>query len=463
MASRSEYDIAIVGAGPGGYVAAIRAGQLGLKTAVVERDELGGICLNWGCIPSKAILRNAEIVSLFKRSEDFGITYDNLHVDYSKAIERSRKVAARMVRGVAYLFRKNKVDHIKGEARLTDAHTLSVSPGEDVIHAKNIIIATGARARTIPPLPVDEDLVITSRQALEQTNLPSSAVVVGGGAVGVEFASVYNAYGVDVTIVELLPRLLPNEDEEISQQLERSLSKQGINVMTGSKVTGMTRDGNGATLRVEQAGGAVDVQCDKVLVAVGVQGNVEGIGLEEVGVAIDGGFVQIDDGMATNVPGVYAIGDVTNKLLLAHAASAQGVYAVEAIAGREPAALSYLNMPKATYCSPQVASFGLTEKEAQEQGYDVKVGKFPYQANGKAAAMGESEGLVKLVTDAEYGEILGAHMIGADVTELLAELSMTRMLEGSVTELGWMVHSHPTLSETLKEAALAVVDEAIHI
>ena len=463
MASRLEYDIVVVGAGPGGYVAAIRAGQLGLKTAVVERDELGGICLNWGCIPSKALLRNADVVTLVKRAGEFGITYDNLQVDYSKAIDRSRTVVTKLTRGVAHLLRKNKVDHIKGEARFTGAHTLTVTPSEDVLQAKNIIIATGARPRTIPSLPIDGEQVITSREALEQKDLPPSAVIVGGGAVGVEFASVYNAYGVNVTIVEMLPHILPNEDEEISQQLERSLSRRGIALMTSSKVAGVTHNGNRTTLRVEGADGTAEVQCDKVLVAIGVQGNVENLGLEKAGISTEGGFIQIDAGMATGVPGVYAIGDVTGKLLLAHAASAQGVFAVDTIAGLDPPALSYQDMPKATYCSPQVASFGLTEREAREEGYDVKVGKFAFQASGKALTLGDTEGMIKLVTDAKYGEILGAHMIGAEVTELLAELSMTRMLEGTATELAWMVHAHPTLSETLKEAALAVRGQAIHV
>ena len=458
----TEYDVAIIGAGPGGYVAAIRAGQLGLKTALVEREEMGGVCLNWGCIPSKAILRNAEVVSLVKRAADFGITFDNLHIDYSKAIQRSRRVVARMVRGIAYLLRKNKVDYLAGAAQFIDAHTLRLSPDDSVVRAKNIIIATGARPRSLPILPLDEDVVITSRQALEQTDLPSSAVVLGGGAVGVEFASVYNAYGVDVTIVELMSRILPNEDEEISQLLERSLSRKGITVMTGTRAVGFSRNGSRANLMVERDSGKVEIDCDKVLVAVGVQGNVEGLGLESAGVVTEGGFIPIDDSMATSRPSVYAIGDVTGKLLLAHAASAQGVHVVESIAGKQPPPLNYLDMPKATYCSPQVASMGLTEKQAEEQGYEVKVGRFPYQASGKAAAMGESEGMVKLVTDTAYGEVLGAHMIGADVTELLAEISMTRMLEGGVTELGWMVHAHPTLSETLKEASLDAAGAAIH-
>ncbi len=464
MASRSEYDIAVIGAGPGGYVAAIRAAQLGLKAAVIEREEqLGGVCLNWGCIPSKALLRNAEVVSLVKRAGDFGISFDNLTLDYSKAIDRSRSVVSRLTRGVAALLRKNSVDHIQGDARFRDPHTLTVSPSEDVVHAKNVIIATGARPRSIPSIDLAHPLVDTSRQAIERRELPSSVVIVGGGAIGVEFASIYHAYGVEVTVVELLPNLLPNEDQEISQQLERSFSRQGINFITGATVTGMTSNGNTAAVQVRRGGADSEIQCQRVLVAVGVQANADTLGLEDVGIATERGFIQIDDNMATSVPGVYAIGDVTGKLLLAHAATAQGVHAVEFIAGLEPQPLSYLNMPKATYSSPQVTSFGLTEAQALEQGHNVKIGKFPFQASGKALTMGEAQGMVKLVTEAQYGELLGAHLIGADVTEILAELSMARMLEGTVTELGWMVHSHPTLSEAIKEAALAAKGEAIHI
>ena len=464
MATHSQYDIAVIGAGPGGYVAAIRAAQLGLKAAVIEREEqLGGVCLNWGCIPSKALLRNAEVVSLVKRAGDFGISFDNLTLDYSKAIDRSRSVVSRLTRGIAGLLRKNSVDHIQGDALFRDPHTLTVSPSEDVVHAKNVIIATGARPRSIPSIDLEHPLVDTSRQAIERRDLPSSIVIVGGGAIGVEFASIYYAYGVDVTVVELLPNLLPNEDQEISQQLERSFYRQGINFLTGATVTGMTSNGNTAAVQVRRGDADSEIQCQRVLVAVGVQANAETLGLEDVGIATERGFIQIDDNMATSVPGVYGIGDVTGKLLLAHAATAQGVHAVEFIAGLEPQPLSYLNMPKATYSSPQVTSFGLTEAQALEQGHNVKIGKFPFQASGKALAMGEAQGMVKLVTEAQYGELLGAHLIGADVTEILAELSMTRMLEGTVTELGWMVHSHPTLSEAIKEAALAAKGEAIHI
>ncbi len=463
MTSPTAYDVAIIGAGPGGYVAAIRAGQLGLKTAIIERDELGGLCLNWGCIPSKALLRNAEIVSLFKRANEFGVSFDNLTISYPKAIRRSRNVVAKMVKGVEYLLRKNGVDQFKGTARFVSPQTLHVRPSDQLINAKNVIIATGARPKSIPSLPIDGNFVITSRQALEQTTLPSSVVIVGGGPVGVEFASIYSAYGVQVTMVETLPRLLPYEDEEISRRLERSFSKRGIKIMTGSEIVGVTRYHLGPALQVEQAAEDVEIHCDKTLVAVGVLGNVEGIGLEAIGIRPASGFIPVDDGMATSAPGVYAIGDVTGKLLLAHVASAQAVHVVEAIAGRNPEPLNYLDVPKAIYSSPQVAGFGLTEAQANERGHDVKVGRFPYQANGKATAMGDTEGLVKLVTDAAYGEILGVHMIGSDVTELLPELSMTRMLEGGVTEMGRMVHAHPTLSEALKEAALDAQGEAIHI
>ena len=458
-----EYDVVVIGAGPGGYVAAIRAAQLGLKTAVVERDELGGVCLNWGCIPSKALLKNAEILSLIHRSDEFGFYFDNLRVDYSKAVERSRKVVDRNTKGVAFLLRKNKVEHIQGQARLRDSHTVEVATSGKVIGAKDIILATGASAKSIPALAVDGERVMTSREALELRKLPSSVVIVGGGATGVEFAYLYNAYGVEVTLVEFMPRLVPNEDEEISQQLERALSREGITIFTGAQVTEVTRTEDGSNLKIESSTGTQEVGCERVLLAVGVRGNVEDQGLEEVGVATEGGFIPIDGRMSTNVPGVYAIGDVTGKLLLAHVASAQGVMAAEAIAGMESQPLDYVAMPRATYCLPQIASFGLTEQQARDQGYSVKIGKFPFQASGKALALGETAGLVKLVAEEKYGKILGAHMIGPEVTEMLAELSITSLLEATTQELGWMVHSHPTLTEAVKEAALAADGMAIHI
>ncbi|MEE9261809.1 MAG: dihydrolipoyl dehydrogenase [Dehalococcoidia bacterium] len=458
-----DYDVAIIGAGPGGYVAAIRASQLGLKTAIVERDEVGGICLNWGCIPSKALLRNADVLQLFRRAEEFGISYDNLRYDFGVAIDRSRKVVATLTSGVETLLRKNKVEHIKGEARLRDAHTVEVSPNGHAFTASNIVIATGARPVSIPGLKVDGERVITSREALEIRQVPERVVIIGGGATGAEFAYLYNAYDSQVTILEMLPHLLPTEDEDISQLLERSFTRQGITFHTGSRVTGATVTSDGVQLEVDKGSEVMTLEADRVLVAVGVRANTEELGLEGVGVALERGYVQVDGSMATNVSGIYAIGDVTGIMLLAHVASAQGILAVERIAGMESPDLDYEAMPRATYCHPQVTSYGLTEKQAVERGYEVKIGKFPFQASGKALAIGETEGMVKVVVNKASGEILGAHMIGPEVTELLAELSLARLLEGTNREVGWMVHSHPTLSEAVKEAALAADGEAIHI
>ena len=458
-----DYDLVVVGSGPGGYVAAIRAGQLGMKTAIVEREALGGVCLNWGCIPSKALLKNAEVLSYVHRAKEFGLSFDNFHADYSVAIERSRTVVSRNTRGVAYLLRKNQVDHIEGTATLKGDGRVEVAPEGQIITGSNIVIATGARARTIPPLPVDGDRVITSREAIVLSELPSSIVIVGGGAIGAEFAYLYNMYGVEVTVVELLPRLLPNEDEDISPILQRAFDGQGIKVLTGTGVTGIERRQGGLTVKVARDGQEQGLECEKVLVAIGVQPNVEDLGLETLGIATLNAGIQVDDTMATNVTGIYAVGDVTGKVPLAHVASAQGVIAVEQIAGLEPEALDYVSMPRATYCNPQVASFGLTEAQARESGHQVNVGTFNVQANGKALAMGETEGLVKLVVDARYGELLGGHMIGPEVTELLGELSMTRLLEGTTLELGWAVHPHPSISEMLKEAALSAQGRAIHM
>jgi dihydrolipoamide dehydrogenase len=459
----SEYDVVVIGAGPGGYVAAIRAGQLGLKTAIVEREALGGVCLNWGCIPSKALLKNAEVVSYFHRAEEFGLSFDNFTADYAAAVDRSRKVVDRNVRGVAYLLRKNKVDHITGEGRLTARGTVTVAPDGITLNAKNVILATGSSPRSVPSLPIDGDKVISSRESIVLKDLPASLVIVGAGAIGVEFAYLYHTYGVEVTLVELLPRLVPTEDAEISQQLERSFSRSGINIMTGAGVTGLEPSGDGLSVKVEKDGVEQSIACDKVLVAIGVQPNSDGLGLEELGIETSRGNIQVDDNMATNVPGVFAVGDVTGKMALAHVATAQGVAAAEHIAGRETQSLDYSLMPRATYCQPQIASFGLSEEEAQEQGYEVKIGKFNVQANGKALAMGETEGMVKLVVDAKYGELLGGHMIGPEVTELLGELALTKLLEGTSLEMGWAVHPHPTISEMLKEAALDAQGRALHM
>ncbi|PKB71224.1 MAG: dihydrolipoyl dehydrogenase [SAR202 cluster bacterium Io17-Chloro-G6] len=459
----SNYDLAVIGSGPGGYVAAIRAGQLGLKTAIIEKEALGGVCLNWGCIPSKALLKNAEIVSYMNRADEFGLKMDNFHADYSVAIDRSRKVVDRNTKGVAFLLDKNKVDHIRGTGKIVGAGKVEITPDGNVIQAQNIMIATGARPRSIPPLPVDGEKVITSRESIVLSDLPASIVIVGGGAIGVEFAYIYKMYGVQVTIVEMLPRLVPNEDEDVSAQLERAFKRQGIDFLTGAGVTGVDTTGSGVTVTVDKDGAAQTLECDKVLVAIGVQPNVEDLGLETVGIATDRTGIIVDEKMATNVSGIYAIGDVNGKMPLAHVASAQAAVAVETIAGLETQPLDYIYMPRATYCMPQIASFGLTEAQAREQGKDINVGTFNVQANGKALAMGETAGMVKLVVDAKYGELLGGHMIGPEVTELLGELSMTRMLEGTVLELGWAVHAHPSLSEMIKEAALGAQGRTIHM
>jgi len=459
----SNYDLVVIGSGPGGYVAAIRAGQLGLKTAIVEKEELGGVCLNWGCIPSKSLLKNAEIVSYFKRADEFGLKMDNFHADYSVAIDRSRKVVDRNTKGVAFLLDKNKVDHIQGTGKITGIGKVEVSPEGNVIGAKNIIIATGARPRSIPPLPIDGHKIITSRESIVLSDLPDSIVIVGGGAIGVEFAYIYKMYGVQVAIVEMLPRLVPNEDEDISAELERAFKRARIDFMTGAGVTGVDTSAAGVKVAVDVDGAAQTLECDKVLVAIGIQPNVEDLGLETVGIATDRAGITVDEKMSTNLPGIYAIGDVNGKMPLAHVASAQAMVATETIAGLDTQPLDYTYMPRATYCMPQIASFGLTEAQAREQGKDVNVGTFNVQANGKALAMGENFGLVKLVVDAKYGELLGGHMIGPEVTELLGELSMTRMLEGTVLELGSAVHAHPSISEMLKEAALGAQGRTIHM
>ena len=462
----ADFEILVIGAGPGGYVAAIRSAQLGFSTAIVERETVGGICLNWGCIPSKSLLRNAEVLNLVKDAEKFGISFDNLSYDFGKAIDRSRQVVRRLTTGVGYLLKKNNVEHIVGSATFVDAHTIQIgtATGENrTVSAENIIIATGARQREIPTLPIDHNVVITSRDALEMREIPNRVVVIGGGATGAEFSHVYRSYGSEVTIVELMDRIVPNEDQEISEVLDKSFRDQGIESRTSASVEAIEINGDIATVKISENGNNSVIECDKVLVAVGVQGNTDGIGLEQVGVATDRTFITVGENLETNVSGVYAIGDVTGRMLLAHVASAQAVTAIEYIAGLNPPQIDYSLMPRAIYCKPQVASFGLTESQARDQGINIKVGKFPFTASGKAIALGETDGMVKLVVDEEIGEIIGAHMIGAEVTELLGELSITKMLEGTATELGWQVHPHPTISEMIKEAALDTVGEAIHV
>ena len=461
----SQYDVLVVGAGPGGYVCAIRAAQLGMRVAIIEREELGGVCLNWGCIPSKALLKNAEYISILKKGEELGISFDNLRIDYSKAYERSRSIVQRQIRGVAYLLRKNEIEHVQGEAVLRDANTIEVSPTGQTLRGRNIVIATGAKPRSTPSLPIDGETIINSRHALGLQQLPASAVIVGAGPIGVEFAYLWHSYGVEVTVLELLPRAVPNEDEEISQQLERAFSREGINVLTGATIASLNTGPDGRAhmqVRFNQGADGQELVCDKVLVAIGVTPNSDGVGLEQVGVETDRGNIIVNEHMSANVPGIYAIGDVTGKLPLAHVASAQAVHVAEHIAGEETQPLDYEMMPRATYCIPQVASFGLTEAQAVERGYRVRIGKYPFLANGKAQAIGETAGMAKLIVDDAHGDILGVHLVGPEVTELLAELSITRLLEGTTLELGWMVHSHPTLSEVVKEAALAAEGRAVH-
>jgi dihydrolipoamide dehydrogenase len=460
-----SYDLVIIGSGPGGYIAAVRAGQLGLKTAIVEREELGGVCLNWGCIPSKALLRAAEVLTLFQHAKDFGITATGVEADYGAAIARCNDIIGRQVKGVAYLMKKNKVDVVRGNGRVESAQKVVVEGpnGSQELNTKNIMIATGSRVRLVPgmsPDMVDGQTVVTSKEVWKLKDKPESIAIIGAGPIGVEFATAYRGYGCDVTIVEMLPRLVPLEDEEISAHLTREFKKRGIKIMTGTMVKKVEKGGEGRKAKVEvqaAAGGeSQTLEVDRVLIGIGFAPNSENLGLDKVGVKIERGFIQVDDKMQTNVPGIYAIGDVTGKLPLAHVASAMGVVAAEIIAGAHAQKLNYNNMPRCTYSQPNIASIGLTEAQCKEQGIEVKVGKFLFNANGKAQAMGEASGFVKVVSDAKYGQVLGAHLIGPEVVELIGEFSLLQLLEGTNQELAMAVHPHPTLSEALAEAGLAV-------
>ncbi|MDY6873393.1 MAG: dihydrolipoyl dehydrogenase [Chloroflexota bacterium] len=463
-----EYDVVVIGAGPGGYVAAIRSAQLGLKTAIVEKRFLGGVCLNIGCIPSKALLKNADVAhTLRERGKEFGFSFDNLELDYSTAFDRSRKVSQRLVRGVNFLMKKNEIDVHMGAARLTAKNTVEVTPDEgeaETLKAKDIVIATGAHPFVIPGVELDGEKVVDYEAAIMREELPGSAVIIGGGAIGVEFATIWSGYGVDVTIVEMLDHLLPLEDQAISKEIEKAYKKRGIKVMTGAKVKSVSATKSGSEVTVEGEDGEKTLEADLTLVAIGFRPNTEGLGLEDVGVKLtERGHIEIDDHMATSVDGIWAIGDVTGKLLLAHVAQAMGVVAAESIAGVETVTLDYDMMPRATYCSPQAASFGYTEAEAKEKGYDVAVGEFPFMPNGKALALGDKEGFVRIVTDKQYGEILGAQLVGPDVSELLPELTLAQRFELTAHEIGRNVHAHPTLSEALMEAAEGALGKAIHI
>jgi dihydrolipoamide dehydrogenase len=473
MANKS-YDVVVIGTGPGGYETAIRATQLGLKTAVIEKNKLGGVCLNIGCIPTKALLKSAEIADAFAHAADYGIALDGSATpDFPKIIERSRGAANKMNKGVEFLMKKNKIDVIFGYGKLAGKGKISVEPSTDMdgnkigekatVEAKHIIVATGARPREIPPLPIDGKRIISSTEALLQSERPASMLIAGAGAIGVEFAYFYNSMGTDVTIVEMLDRIVPVEDADISKELARSFKKAGIKVLTGATVENVDTSGKTCKVTVKTAKGNESFEVDQVLSAVGVAGNVENLGLEELGIAVEKGAIKVDEFYRTNVEGVYAIGDVAGPPWLAHVASHEGIVCVEKIAGLNPEPVNYKNVPGCTYCQPQIASTGYTEQAAKDAGYEVKVGKFPFTASGKAAAIGHTEGFVKVVFDAKYGEFLGCHIIGYDATELIAEVVTARTLETTYHEVMEAMHPHPTLSEAVMEAVRAAYGQSINI
>jgi len=463
-----KYDLAVLGSGPGGYVAAIRAGQLGLKTVCIERGEIGGVCLNWGCIPTKALLHSASFYhELQHYSSNIGIIAENVRVDFGKMVEQSRKVASRLSKGVEYLFRKNKIETVYGNGRLVAKDRIEVQSkdeGKKIIEAKNIIIATGARPKKLPGVDFDGKQVISSKEAMILPSQPKSLVVIGAGAIGVEFAYFYAALGTKVTLIEMLDQILPIEDPEIVEVVVKSFKKLGIGILTAAKVESLEKGKDGVRIKVKKGEKVNEVTSDIALIAIGVQGNVEEIGLEELGIKFDSGAIQVDKRTyETNVKGIYAIGDVIGPPWLAHVASAEGIAAVERIAGKESHVVDYNNIPGCTYCQPQVASLGLTEEKARANGYEVRVGRFPFRANGKSLAMGHEDGFAKLIFDAKYGELLGAHIVGAEATEMLAELGVAKTLETTVEEIMLTVHAHPTISEVVKEAAEDAFGMAIHI
>jgi dihydrolipoamide dehydrogenase len=462
------YDVVVIGAGPAGYVSAIRAAQLGQKTAIVDKQWLGGVCLNVGCIPSKALLKNAEVAhTLRERGKEFGFSFENLKLDFTAAAKRSRQVSGRLVKGVEFLMKKNGIAVHIGTAKLSAPQLVSVT-GKDgtlaELTAKNIIIATGASAAVPAAWKVDGEKVITYLEAILQEKLPKSAIIIGAGAIGMEFATIWSSYSVEVTVVEMLPHILPLEDEEAAAEVAKAYTKRGVKILAGHKVEAVETTKAGIKVKVSAGGETKVLEAEQALVAIGFKPNSKELGLEEVGVKLsERGFIEIDEKMATNVPGIWAIGDVTGKLMLAHVGSAMGIVCAENIAGQETVTLDYEMMPRATYCSPQVASFGLTEAQARERGYRVKVGHFPFQANGKALGLADYAGWVKLIVDEQYGEILGATLVGPEVTELLPELTLAHMMELTPAEIARNVHAHPTLSEALMEAAHAAEGSAIHI
>jgi dihydrolipoamide dehydrogenase len=457
----SKYDVIVLGSGPGGYVTAIRASQLGFKTAVIEKESLGGVCLNWGCIPTKALLKSAQVFDYLKHAEDYGLKVESYDKDFDAVVNRSRNVAEGMSKGVQFLMKKNKIDVIIGYGKIKPGKKVDVDGTE--YSADHIIISTGARSRELPSLPQDGKKVIGYRKAMTLEKQPKKLIIVGSGAIGVEFAYFYNAMGSEVTVVEYMPRIVPVEDEEISKQLERSFKKSGIKIMTSTELTSVDTTGKGIKANVKTKKGEETLEADVVLSAVGIKTNIENIGLEEVGIVTDRDKILVNDFYQTNMPGYYAIGDVTAGPALAHVASAEGILCVEKIAGQHVEALDYGNIPGCTYCSPEVASVGLTEAQAKEQGLEVKIGKFPFSASGKASAGGNTEGFVKVIFDAKYGEWLGCHMIGAGVTDMIAEAVLGRKLETTGHEVLKTIHPHPTMSEAVMEAVADAYDEVIHI
>lgn len=465
----SAYDVAVLGGGPGGYVAAIRAAQLGFKTVVIDKDNLGGICLNWGCIPTKSLLKNAELFDMMSNhSADFGITAKEVSFDFSKIIARSRDISSRITKNVEMLVKKNKIDRIRGFGKLTSSKEISIldEKGNETqkVSAANIIIATGARPRIFPNIPVDHKTIITSTEAMSLSEQPKNLVVIGAGAIGIEFAYFYSVLGTKVTVIEMMPNILPVEDKEVSETLEKNFKKRGIDIHTSAKVEKVEVVKDGAKVIVEKDGKKFEILADKVLSAVGVTGNVEGIGLEALGVTVERGHISVNkSNYATNVPGIYAIGDVIGPPWLAHVASAEGIACVEKLKGLHSPDVDYSTIPGCTYCQPQVASVGLTEAKALETGRKLKIGKFPFMASGKAFAIGEREGFVKVIFDEEYGELLGAHIIGSEATEMIAELALAKSLEATAEMIIKTVHAHPTLTESIMEASAQAYGEAIHI
>ncbi|MBT2161690.1 dihydrolipoyl dehydrogenase [Zobellia barbeyronii] len=462
----SNFDVIVLGSGPGGYVTAIRASQLGFKVAIIEKENLGGVCLNWGCIPTKALLKSAQVFNYLQHAEDYGLSAENVDKDFDAVVKRSRSVADGMSKGVQFLMKKNKIEVIKGYGTLKAGKKVSVKDAdgkETEYSAEHIIIATGARSRELPSLPQDGKKIIGYREAMTLKEQPKSMVVVGSGAIGIEFAYFYNAMGTDVTVVEYLPSIVPVEDEDISKQLERSLKKAGIKIKTSAEVTSVDTSGKGIKATVKTAKGEEVIEADIVLSAVGIKTNIENIGLENVGISTDRDKILVNNYYQTNIPGYYAIGDVTPGQALAHVASAEGILCVEKIADMHVEPLDYGNIPGCTYCTPEIASVGLTEKQAREKGLDIKVGKFPFSASGKAKAAGTPDGFVKVIFDAKYGEWLGCHMIGAGVTDMIAEAVVARKLETTGHEILKAVHPHPTMSEAVMEAVAAAYDEVIHL